>query len=205
MLLSVIMDYSSDQDDKKDICNNNNFIGRQHDKFKRHSDKKSHQKSYNCLNAIILFKLRNDWTATSGPAMMWNQFIPARCARTHLHDLITNNDILRLVCLGRGNMSLLPVVHAVAVEKYSLMELIYIIMACCIMLRRYPKVIPNEKAGNYPGFQQEFKSQSCSYLQRRQLGFQPCCLQFSYWRFEGRFGWNQWENIFCLSVGNSSL
>ncbi len=44
-----IMDCSSDRDDnKKDTCNNN-FIGRQHEKFKRASDKKTHQKSCDCL------------------------------------------------------------------------------------------------------------------------------------------------------------
>ena len=74
--LSAIMDYSSDKgDNKKDTCNNNNFIGRQHENFKT-SNKKNHQKSYDCLMTV------------SGPAMMQNQCIPAWCGIRHLHDLI---------------------------------------------------------------------------------------------------------------------
>ena len=200
------MNYSLDQDNnKKDSCNKNNFIGWQHEKFKRRSDKKSHQKSYDCLKCHRSFKLREDWTTISSPAMMPNQCIPARCAIRHLRDLITNNDILWLVRLGRGNACLLPVILAVAVEKYSLTELIYISIICCNMLRKYSKVILNSLSWRWPRASARIQSQSCSYLQRTQHGFQPHYLQFSYWRFEGRFGWNHWQNIFHLSIGNSSL
>ncbi len=53
-----IMDYSSDRDDnKKDTKScNNNFIGRQHEKFKRASNKKTHQKSYDCLKCHRSFQ-----------------------------------------------------------------------------------------------------------------------------------------------------
>ncbi len=52
------MYYSSDQDDnKKDTCNNN-FIGRKHEKFKRTSDKKTHQKSYDCLKCHRSFQTK---------------------------------------------------------------------------------------------------------------------------------------------------
>ena len=52
------MDYSLDRDDnKKDTCNNN-FIGRQHEKCKRASDKKTYQKSYDCLKCHRSFQTK---------------------------------------------------------------------------------------------------------------------------------------------------
>ncbi len=129
---------------KEDICNNNNFIGRKHDKFKRASDKNSHQKSYNCLKCHHSLQIKDRLNSHQWSCNDVKPVYSCQVCGNAFTRLITNNDILRLVCLGRGKVSLLPVIHAVAVEKYSLIELIYIIIACCIMLRRYPKVIQNE-------------------------------------------------------------